>query len=191
MVKALIFDCFGVLTTDYWKEFVGSLPAEQVEPARALMYDHDSARLTEAELIDAVKKLTGQAPRGVEKLLNDEKIKNLELLDYIKRRKDSYKIGLLSNIGSNWIRDTFLSQAEQSLFDDMIFSYETHLAKPDPEIFELMAERLGVKPAECVLVDDSEGHCAAAAKLGTKTVIYENFEQMKHQLKPLLADSKG
>lgn len=191
MVKAIIFDCFGVLTTDHWKEFLASLAPGQVEPARALMYRHDAGRLSEADLIAEVKKLTGQTPRGVERLFNDEKIKNTELLEYIGAHKTDYKMGLLSNIGSNWIRARFLSRDEQALFDDMVFSYEVGMAKPDPGIFELTAERLGVATNQCVLVDDSDGHCEAARRSGFKTVLYENFQQMEQELEPLLADTKS
>jgi HAD superfamily hydrolase (TIGR01509 family) len=186
MVRVIIFDCFGVLTTDHWKEFVATLPLEQIEPARALMYEHDAGSLNRAELIQQVQKLTGQTPQGIERLLGQEEAKNVELLEYIRHLKTSYKVGLLSNIGSNWIRESFLSKKEQALFDEMIFSYEIRLAKPDPKIFELAAERLGEDLADCVLVDDSEGHIGAAARLGMKTIVYQNFQQMKRELELLL-----
>jgi HAD superfamily hydrolase (TIGR01509 family) len=191
MIKAFIFDCFGVLTTDHWKEFVATLPPDQIEEARALNYKYDAARLNELEFMEAVKELTGRLPQAVEKLLDNEIIKNDQLLEYIKRLKPSYKVGMLSNIGSNWIRDKFLDSDEQGLFDEMVFSYEVGLAKPDPEIFQLMADRLGESSVDCVFIDDSQGHCAAAAKVGMRTVIYENFEQLKRELKPLLANSEG
>jgi epoxide hydrolase-like predicted phosphatase len=189
MIKAIIFDCFGVLTTDHWKEFVAKLPAAQMEQARALMYQHDAGRLLESELLREVKRLTNQTPRGAEKLINDENIKNTELLAYIKELRPTYKVGLLSNIGSNWIREDFLNQAEQALFDEIILSYEVHMAKPDPEIFELAAKRLAVEPSGCVLIDDSAGHCQAARQQGMQAILYTDFRQMKHKLEPLLSQS--
>lgn len=187
MVKAIIFDCFGVLTTDHWKEFLATLPPEQVELARGLMYEHDSSRLNTKEFIEAVKMMTNRIPTGVERLREGEDAKNSELLAYIDKLKDSYKIGLLSNIGTNWIRESFLTQKEQKQFDAMTLSYEVGLAKPDPAIYVLMAERLGESLIDCVLIDDSASHCAAAARLGVTTIVYEDFRQMKRQLEPLLS----
>jgi HAD superfamily hydrolase (TIGR01509 family) len=189
MVKAIIFDCFGVLTTDYWKEFTAKLTPEKLEQARGLMYQYDSGRIERTDFLSRIEEVTGQKPHAIEQMLWGERVKNEELLDYIRQLKTSCKIGLLSNIGSNWIRQTFLTEDEQALFDDMVLSYEVKLAKPDPEIFELAAERLGVKPAECVMVDDSEGHCSAAARAGMKFVYYENLEQLKRDLAPLLNQS--
>jgi HAD superfamily hydrolase (TIGR01509 family) len=188
-MQAIIFDCFGVLTTDHWKEFISTLPQSQMRQARTLMYEHDAGRLTEAELIRQVKDITQKTPQGIEKLVSDENIKNTELLDYIKGLKPKYKIGLLSNIGSNWIRDDFLSQKEQALFDDMVLSHEVGMAKPDPGIFELAASRLGADITDCVLIDDSQGHCQAARSLGARAIIYDNFAQMKQQLEAYLKSS--
>lgn len=189
MVKALIFDCFGVLTTDYWKEFAATLPEEYIELARALLYRYDAGKIGRTEFLAGIKRLTGRVPRDIEELLEGEMVKNGELLKYIECLKHSFKIGLLSNIGSGWIRSNFLTSDEQAMFDDMVLSYEVHMAKPDPEIFELTAKRLGQVPAECVMVDDSPGHCAAAAKAGMQAVLYKNLTQLKHDLEPLLNQS--
>jgi FMN phosphatase YigB (HAD superfamily) len=63
MVKAVIFDCFGVLTTDYWKEFVATLTAEQIEPARSIIYRYDAGKIDRADFLKSVKKLTGRTPK--------------------------------------------------------------------------------------------------------------------------------
>jgi FMN phosphatase YigB (HAD superfamily) len=186
MVKAVIFDCFGVLTTDHWKEFLATLPKAQVEPARTIIYKYDSSQLDESEFLAEVRALTGRLPIAVERLLDNEVSKNEELLVYIRKIKPFYKIGLLSNIGSNWIRKSFLSSVEQNLFDEMIFSYEVNMAKPDSGIFELAAARLGESPKNCVMVDDSDGHSAAASKTGMTAIVYQDFEQLKRELDPLL-----
>lgn len=187
MIRAIIFDCFGVLTTDLWKEFVATLPHAQVDAARDLNYRYDSGRLTRAEFKSEIEKLTGSKPREVEKLVSGEAYKNTELLELIGELSKHYKIGLLSNIASNWVLDVFLTAAEQELFDDFIFSHEVGMAKPDSRIFELAAKRLGVAPSECAFIDDSERHCAAAASLGMKTVVYENLPRMRGELDKILA----
>lgn len=186
MVQAIIFDCFGVLTADKWREFAASLPAEQRELARELNRAYGGAFITKAEFLAAIEDLTGKLPEDIETALDQGTFKNTALLELIAELKQSYKIGLLSNVASNWIRDQFLTAAEQALFDDFVFSYEQQMTKPDARMFELAAGRLGVPVPACVLVDDVERYCAAAADLGMGTVLYRNFPQAKADLEQLL-----
>jgi HAD superfamily hydrolase (TIGR01509 family) len=191
MVKAVLFDCFGVLTRDDWKEFVVSLPEALRLAARDLNRAYGSGQIDKTEFLRAIKELTGKLPTDVDYMLKSETTKNTELLDFIAELKPKYKIGLLSNIGSNWIREQFLTPEEQKLFDVFIFSYEVKMVKPDPRIFELAAARLGVVPAECVLVDDGLAYAANARRTGMRFILYRNFEQAKADLLQLLADPKG
>src|SRR5947209_16125494 len=98
MTRAIIFDCFGVLTTDLWKEFVRSLPEDEREPARELNRAYDRGMLARTDFLREIKQVTGRQPHEVEKLLDDEIYKNTELLDYVRELKKDYKVGLLSNV---------------------------------------------------------------------------------------------
>jgi len=189
MAKALIFDCFGVLTTDSWREFVAKLPAAQRQKASDLNRAYGAAFISKAEFLNSIKDLTGKKPTDIDKLLDNEAYKNTDLLQHIARLKPAYKISLLSNVGSSWISDKFLTADERALFDDFLFSYKVRMAKPDPRIFMLAAERLGVLPAECVLVDDVESYCAVARELGMGAVLYKNFPQAKSELDELLGSA--
>ena len=190
MIKAIIFDCFGVLSINLnlWSEFVNSLTEDQKLPARDLNRAHDAGFITEQEFINQIKQLTGKVPDEVEKLSSNtrELTKNKELLAFIRILKDQYKIGLLSNISSNWIRDSFLDRQEQMLFDQMVFSYEVRKIKPDPELFELICERLGVQADEAVLIDDGKDNCKGAEKFGMHAIQYLDYQQFKAELEQLL-----
>ncbi len=189
MIKAVIFDCFGVLTTDKWKEFVITLPDELRESARKINHAYDAGFINETEFIEQIKLLTGRNPSEVETSIGTkiDQIKNIKLLNYIKSLKPKYKIGLLSNVATNWIKEEFLTMEEQALFDSMTFSYEVQLTKPDPRIFKIACTRLGVDLNEAALVDDIERYCEAARSLGMKTVLYQDFDQMRHDLEQILA----
>ncbi len=186
MIKAIIFDCFGVLTTDTWKEFVATLPESKRQEARALNRAYGGAYLSTSEFRQAIHKLTGKLPKDLDGMRRQETSINTELLKLIAGLKQSYKIGLLSNIASNWIRDSFLTASEQNLFDDFIFSYEVRMTKPDPRIFALAAGRLNVPVEACVLVDDVEYYGEVARQLGMKFVLYRDFQQAKADLQKLL-----
>lgn len=186
MIQAIIFDCFGVLTKDLWKEFVSTLPEEQVSEARNLNHIYDAGHMDEKDFLTSIKKLTGKDLGTVEALLPNQVNKNDELLTYIKKLSKKYKIGILSNISSNWVRDEFLTKDEQALFDDMVFSFETGLTKPDPEIFKLAAERLSTAAERIVFIDDIQSYCESAQTTGMKAITYQNFVQLKHDLEKIL-----
>lgn len=187
MIKAIVFDCFGVLTTDKWREFADSLPPKsQPDRARELNRQYGAGLLTNAQFLEQISELTGQAPDAIAKLLDNEDNKNTQLLRYIEMLRPDYKIGLLSNVASNWIRDSFLTSDEQKLFDEMVFSYEVRLTKPDPRMFEIICDKLGVEPNAAVMIDDIESYCASAESLGMKSITYKSFAQMRPELERLL-----
>lgn len=186
MIKAIIFDCFGVLTTDLWREFKATLPENLQNQARNLNHEYDAGNLTEPEFIKKIVRLSGRKPEEVEELSKDEVTKNKELLTYIKKLKHSYQIGMISNIASNWVRDEFLTPEEQALFDDLVFSYEVGITKPDKRIFEIACRRLKVDPKASVFIDDIEVYVQAAKDLGMQGIVYKNFNQMKRELEQML-----
>ncbi len=187
MVQAILFDCFGVLTADRWKEFVATLPEPQRQPARDLNRAYGGAHIPKAEFLESIQRLTGKQLIDIDQLSSQQTNKNTDLLQLIASLKPTYKIGLLSNVGSNWIRDRFLSADEQALFDDFVFSYEVRLTKPDPQMFTLAAEHLGVPPEACVLVDDVEYYGEIASQVGMQFVPYRDFQQTKADLQKILA----
>lgn len=189
MIRAIIFDCFGVLTNAPWKEFLGSLPAAQQQPASDLNHALDSGFITLNEFLQKIEELTGMSPPLVEEIINPGPEKNTVLLGYIKTLGDTYKVGLLSNVSSNWISEVLLSKQEANLFSDMVLSHEVGMIKPNPKIYHLAAQRLGCEPGECVMVDDSEGNCQGAEAVGMKAIVYKNFVQFQQELSPLLSDS--
>lgn len=189
MIKAIIFDCFGVLTTDRWREFTATLPEHQRSKAGELNQAYCAGSLRDPEFVQAVAELTGASEQKIRAIINNDSegvAKNTQLLKFIATLKQSYKIGLLSNVATGWVRDDFLTPTEQQLFDSFTFSYEAGLAKPDPRMFELAAQRLGVPLSACMLIDDVERYCDVARELGMRTVLYRNFLQAKAEIKKAL-----
>ena len=89
-------------------------------------------------------------------------------------RNEGYKIGLLSNCSIEmpilWPETAFAD-----LIDSAIFSSRERLKKPDPRIYHLACERLGVTPECSLYVADGENHeLATAAKIGMHSVLILN-----------------
>ncbi len=183
-MKAAIFDCFGVLTVDHWRAFVDSLPNRDIAlRAKELNRQYDSGLITRDEFLAQIHEVTGRAPNEILDILWGKSAKNIALLEYIGQlRQKGVKIGLLSNVGTDWIRRDFLTPDEQKLFDTMVFSYEVGMVKPDPRMFELVCQRLGVDKSEAVLVDDMERFCTAAREQGMQAVEYQDLASAKQQL---------
>lgn len=187
MIKALVFDCFGVLTVDPWRAFCDALPASaNVEQARELNRSYDKGLVTRQDFIDGVVAATGQTPPEIETAKGSEVAKNTQLLAYIRELSQDYKIALLSNISSNWITDEFLTTEEQSLFDELIFSHQVGLVKPDPRIFHLVCERLNVSPSEAIMIDDISWNVTGAQDEGMKGVVYVDYDSAHGEIEALL-----
>lgn len=187
MIRAIIFDCFGVLTTDTWNAFLNALPqTADVTLARELNRAYDKGTIDHDQYLQGVKDATGTEPPDIEKLHDGGVAKNTALLKYIEQLSQKYKLGIISNISSNWIREQLLTAAEQKLFGAMVFSYEVGMTKPDSRMFTLAAERLGVAPEEAVMIDDIESFVLAARDMGMQGIVYHDFDQMKQELEVLL-----
>lgn len=190
MIKAIIFDCFGVLTTDGWLKFLDTylLDGDKRTQAKRLNHTVDKGQMAYGDFIDQVAGLAAVDRQKVNDMLTEHLAKNDLLFDYISTElKPKYKLGILSNIAMpDWFNEHFTEQ-ELSLFDDILLSSEVGMVKPEPEIFRLSAKRLGFQPSECVLIDDREPNITAAEAVGMKGIFYRDFPQMKAELKKILA----
>ena len=95
-----------------------------------------------------------------------------------RARGHGIKTALLSNSwGNSYPRETW-----EGMFDDIVISGEVGLRKPEPEIFLLAAERIGLAPAECVFIDDLELNVDGARALGMIAVHHTSYEQTRQEL---------
>ena len=174
MIKAIIFDCFGVLATDHWRafceEYIAPIPGA-LDEVWALNRDVDAGRITYSDFIRRVAIRTGLDEAHIHQGMQVGDV-NTELLEYIKTQvAPHYRTGLLSNAPDYWL-DKILTPAQVAMFDDITLSYAVGMTKPSPEIYTLAAERLGVRPEECLFVDDQPRNCDGAAQVGMHPLLY-------------------
>lgn len=190
MFKAVVFDCFGVLTTDLWRQFVGSLP-ETVDKKELSQLNKmlDSGFINNYDFSKQVTEIAGKNPPEVEGLKKGQIIKNDELLRYVKNLKtQGFKTAILSNISTDWIIDVFLNEEEQSYFDEFVFSYQVKLLKPNPDIFNLTCDRLDVTLKQTIFVDDNYGFCEAAEQIGMTSVHFEDNTTVINKISKLIGE---
>jgi HAD superfamily hydrolase (TIGR01509 family) len=193
MIKAVIFDFFGVLAgrddVSFRKTFLAKDPAKNAK-ARQLNDQLGLGKLSYDDFIDELAHL-GEVSREKVLQYTEDYHPNEELLDFIKQSlKPSLKIAIISNAGQDWVL-RILGEENLKLFDDIILSYKVGLIKPQPEIYEVSARNLGVQEEECVFIDDILRYCQGAEQVGMNSIWYQGFGQFKQELDQIFSVSSG
>jgi putative hydrolase of the HAD superfamily len=193
--KALLADFGGVLTTDIWSSFASFCERRglDADAARRLFKDNPDAlallRGLETGEVDPgdfesrFAELLGTGPEGLVEGLFAGLQPNEPMVQAVERAQEvAVPTGLISN---SWVMDHYTEEIRE-LFDVVVISAEVGLHKPQPEIYRLAAEQLGVKPEDCVFVDDLRENCAGAEAVGMTAVLHRDTEQTIAQLEELL-----
>jgi len=179
--RAVLTDFGGVLTTSIFEAFetysasvsddpklFGSL--FRTEPAAgALLVEHECGRIDQAEFERGIAELL--APRGItvpapgfvdafQALLKpDEEM----IAAMLALRAAGVPVAIVSNSLGD---DAYRGYDMAALADTSVISGEVGVRKPSRAIYELACTRLGVEPAECVMIDDLEHNLQGAERLG-------------------------
>jgi putative hydrolase of the HAD superfamily len=196
--QAVIFDLFGTLVDDFvssvgqtYSELAEALevPYEQfmqlwrqtsemrtagvfqtVEASIEHVCDIMGVRVGVEQMVKAVEIRLQQTRRALEPRPN-------AVATLARLKNEAYKIGLLSNCSIE-IPILWPETAFTDLIDSAIFSSRERLKKPDPRIYHLACERLGVMPERCLYIADGENYeLAAAAKVGIHPVLIRTSSQ--------------
>lgn len=189
MIRAIIFDCFGVLYGGSLRALIEQCPPERIEELRDVNKQVDYGFIEHNEYIAGVAAILGKSPSDIEIFLSQKHVRNDQLLHYVVTLKADYKIGLLSNVGLGGIEHLFPFGEREKLFDAVVLSHEEHMTKPHPRIFELAAERLGVAPSECVMIDDLAINCEGAEAIGMQTIQHIRNTLTIQKLEAMLANA--
>lgn len=89
--------------------------------------------------------------------------------EMLRTLSNSYRLAMLSN--TNRIHVDMLRKSSElfSLFQDLFFSYELGMAKPDSEIFHEVCRKLGCQAEQVIFFDDSQINVDAASECGMKS----------------------
>ncbi len=89
---------------------------------------------------------------------------------------------ILSNMGDNVLDNMKREFDWLPRFDVLVWSYQLHMAKPDPAIYEHTLRELGVRPEEALFLDDRPVNVAAAQALGIQAIVFSTIEQLRADL---------
>lgn len=188
MIKALIFDCFGVFYTDpvfaYMRDSATS--PENAEALHSLDKQAAVGAIDKSSFVTQAASLLGISERKAEERFFQSSQRNEQLVELVKKLRSKYKVAMLSNIGNDMMDGFFTSDERKELFDIAILSGDVKLTKPDRAIFELACEQLGVGLNEAVMIDDMQTTCDVVKTYGMQSVCYKDFEQCKTDLAAVL-----
>jgi HAD superfamily hydrolase (TIGR01509 family) len=190
MIRAVIFDCFGVLVSESWlafKQHHFDGYSVRADEATSLMQQADAGLLSQIDFVDQVAELSGLSPEQVRDELDGNQ-PNEPLFEYIKTElKPKYKIGMLSNAGADWLSELF-TEEQLALFDAVALSFEMGFTKPEVDSYLKIAQKLEVEPQECVFLDDQERHCTGAREAGMASILFKGYEQARADLEKILTE---
>lgn len=109
-----------------------------------------------------------------------------ELIAFIRSVRPALKTGLISNMwdGLRNMLQTVVPIADA--FDAIVVSAEAKLMKPDPRIYHIALEQLGVPAAEAIFLDDFIENIDAATALGLIGVHFQSGAQAQRDIRALL-----
>jgi epoxide hydrolase-like predicted phosphatase len=194
-VRGLLVDFGGVLTTNVFDSFAAfcrqeGLDADVVKQlfrsdpeARRLLEDLETGDLSEPDFEAAFGERLGLPPDGlIARLFAGIHPETAMVEAVAAARAAGVVTGLLSN---SWGLATDYD-ALGDIFDARVISAEEGMRKPDPRIYPLAAERMGLPPGEIVFVDDLGFNLKPAKELGMATVLHTDAGETIAQLEALL-----
>jgi epoxide hydrolase-like predicted phosphatase len=197
--EGLLVDYGGVLTSDVFASFAAFCTARALPPdtvrdafrhdpeARALLAGLETGELGEADFEARLGARLGVPAAGlIDGLFGGMAPDEAMLGAVAAARAAGVRTGLLSN---SWGARGYARERFAALFDAVVISGEVGLRKPDPAVYALAAERLGLPPREVVFVDDLPGNLKPARALGMTTVLHRGATATLSELEALLGIS--
>lgn len=190
MIEAVIFDFGGVLTTSPFEAFARfeaerGFPDDIIRNTNAANHLENAwAKFERAEIdIDTFDRLFAEESRalGGAEVRGREVLPLLsgdlrpEMVEALKRISGRFKTGCITNnlpanaIGSRSGRSLYVAEV-MVLFNHVIESAKVGLRKPDPRIYQMMVEALGVDPKHCIYLDDLGVNLKPARAMGMTTI---------------------
>jgi putative hydrolase of the HAD superfamily len=207
MTRALISDFGGVLTSPLQAGFLAyqeetGVSLEELGRAMAKATeehgDHplfalERGEISEVEFRDRIEPHleSGFDLTRLRTLYFDRIVPNRPMIEFVRGvRRRGTRTALLTNNVREWepLWRSKLPEIDE-LFEVVVDSAFVGLRKPDPAIYELTLERLGdgVRPADCVFVDDLDVNCEAARALGMTAVRFVDADQAIREIESALA----
>lgn len=205
--QAVISDFGGVLTSSLAGAFSAfeahsgvplaelgrAMAAEGVRLGVNPLFELETGRLTEAEFLAG---LSGQLSRRLGREISLDGFgeryfadlqPNVEVIEYMRELSSrGYRLAICTNNVREWEPRWRAMLPVDEIFDVIVDSAFVGVRKPEPRIYELTLERLGVAPGAAIFLDDIEINCDAARALGMTAVWFRSSQQAIDEIEAVL-----
>lgn len=183
MYKAVIFDFFDVIYRDHQKAWLkrhgferSGLFAEASEQLDLGLIDYE-------EYVNKLASASGQTAGEIKQQFKEFASPDEHTVQIIRELRDkNIKTCLISNSNTGEIRPILQSNGLEQMFDEIIISGEVKLAKPDPNVFNLMLKKLGALAEECIFTDDNIRNIEAALSVNMQAIHFLNANYLREKL---------
>jgi putative hydrolase of the HAD superfamily len=199
-IRAVVFDIGGVLERvgdlawlDRWRLAVG-MDTDEFDAALDSVDPEGSAEtggLTEEQWRRRCADALGLSERQADEFMREMwdwycAEPEQQLIDYLAGLRPRYRTGILANSADGARREEARRYGFPDLVDVLAYSHEVGVAKPDPRVYALTCEWLGVQPAETVFVDDLAANVDAATGCGLHGVLHTSPAETMTRVDALL-----
>ena len=197
MIKAVVFDFGGVLmrTEDHTgrRRWEARLGLGEYELDRAVFHSEAAIRATVGDALEAAIwqdvasrfQLSADEIAALETDFWSGDRLDTDLVALLASLRPRYQTAILSNYWTGGRELIGRINGLEQVVDTIFISSEERLAKPDPRLYQRVAERLGVQPVEIVLVDDFIANIDGARAAGWQTIHYQAGMDVRAALEQL------
>lgn len=198
-IKALVFDCGGVVLRDRdesyyarWEQRLGlDAGVLKQELYQGFLWSQaELGNISEDQFWRSAGERYGLSPAESDALGADAwKSWGVDpvVLSLVKRARGRFRIAMLSNATDALESKLSAIYGIADLFDPIVNSSRLGIAKPAPEIYQELLKRMGLEAGETVFIDDRADNVAAAASLGMHVIWFVHPNELERQLSPYLA----
>jgi HAD superfamily hydrolase (TIGR01509 family) len=186
MIQAIIFDFFGVIRTDGYNRWLKEHGQGHTGAFLTASERHDRGELSEEGFFQAISEASGEPVGKIKQSMESGNELNELLVQYIGKLRTTYKIVLLSNSASDYLRAEIKKYGLEKYFDHIVISSEVGMIKPELKIFEYSLNTLGLKPDQAIFIDDNPKDVASAEVAGIRSIVYTNVAVLQKELDKLL-----
>jgi epoxide hydrolase-like predicted phosphatase len=195
--SAVLLDWGGVMTGDLFGSFRAFCAAEGLDPdglaklfrhdrdARALLIDFECGRIEETAFEPRLATALGLEWHDglIDRLFAGALVDDAMVAGVRALRSRGVRTALVSN---SWGTRRYPRDLLAELFEATVISGEEGFRKPDPRMYALGAERIGLAPRDCVFVDDLAFNLDPARELGMAVVHHTDAASTLAQLERLV-----
>ncbi len=163
------------ISLDQWFDAIDTTYAKSIE-----------GKISKEKVLETISKNVKTSKRKLRKIMIKVYQKNFDQNKQLfekafELKNKGYKIAVLSDQW-HFSQEALMPKKLYKKFDEVVVSCDVGVRKPNPKIYKLILKKLKLPAKSCLFIDNQEWNIKPAKKLGMKTILFKNNEQLFRQL---------